>query len=161
MCVSIAIWDNTPAGKYDTPVHDHHPDPLEGRHAVRRLPHGADPRTWLPIRAAITASAFLGPTLTISLGIPNACNRCHNDKAKGETPEWAEEQLRKWYGPRKDPPHFAHAIAAGRAGKPEGERLPRRSGAPQGRSADRAGKRDFAVGAAIRAKPASTTPPRA
>ena len=60
------------------------------------------------------------PDLTIDLGIPNACNVCHNDRSQGETPEWAQQQVRNWYGKRKGPKHFAYAIAAGREGKPEG-----------------------------------------
>ena len=60
------------------------------------------------------------PDLTMALGIPNACNRCHHDKSKGETPEWAEASCH-WYGERKELPPFAYAFAAGRAGKPRGE----------------------------------------
>jgi tetratricopeptide (TPR) repeat protein len=60
------------------------------------------------------------PDLTVSLDIPNACNLCHNDREKGETPPWAAEQVRAWYGPRDEPPHFAHALAAGRRLEPEG-----------------------------------------
>jgi tetratricopeptide (TPR) repeat protein len=55
--------------------------------------------------------------------IPNACNGCHNDGSKGETPEWAVEKIRQWYPGRIAPPHFAFAIAAGRQGKPKGQRL--------------------------------------
>jgi tetratricopeptide (TPR) repeat protein len=60
------------------------------------------------------------PDLTVSLGIPNACNLCHDDASKGETPQWAQEQVEKWYGEREGPPHFAHAFDAGRKGDPEG-----------------------------------------
>ncbi len=59
----------------------------------------------------------------MALGIPNACTGCHHDTAKGETPQWAEDQVAPWYGPRKGPAHFAYAIAAGRKGKPEGEEM--------------------------------------
>lgn len=34
------------------------------------------------------------PALTISHGIPNACNRCHAD----QTPEWAANWVQDWYG---------------------------------------------------------------
>ncbi len=34
------------------------------------------------------------PELTSRLGIPNACNECHDDK----TPEWAAAQMDRWYG---------------------------------------------------------------
>jgi tetratricopeptide (TPR) repeat protein len=59
------------------------------------------------------------PDLTVSLGIPNACNLCHDDLSEGETPLWAEEQCEKWYGKPEGKEHFAHAIAAGRDGEPE------------------------------------------
>jgi tetratricopeptide (TPR) repeat protein len=34
------------------------------------------------------------PGLSQSIGTPNACNHCHEDK----TPEWAAERVRAWYG---------------------------------------------------------------
>jgi Flp pilus assembly protein TadD len=56
------------------------------------------------------------PELTVSLGIPNACTRCHADRDAA----WAVEQFNKWYG-RKERPAAARAalIAAGREGRPE------------------------------------------
>ena len=108
-----------PAGKYDTPSHHHHPDSSKpGTKCVEcHMPETTymvgDPRRDHSLRNP-------RPDLTIALGIPNACNLCHNDRSKGETPEWAEQQVRNWYGQRKGPKHFAHAIAAGRQGKPEG-----------------------------------------
>jgi tetratricopeptide (TPR) repeat protein len=59
------------------------------------------------------------PDLTVKLGIPNACNRCHEDK----TPQWAMEKVNEWYPltkkMREDDIHFAEIFAAGQAGKPE------------------------------------------
>ena len=109
------------AGKYDTPAHHHHPDSSKpGTRCVEcHMPEttymGVDPRRDHSLRNP-------RPDLTIWLGVPNACNGCHHDESKGETPEWAEEKLKQWYGKRKEPTHFAYAIAAGREGKPEGER---------------------------------------
>jgi len=37
------------------------------------------------------------PQLTIDVGIPNSCNRCHSD----QTPEWAAEWTDRWYGKEK------------------------------------------------------------
>lgn len=54
------------------------------------------------------------PRLTADLGVPNACNSCHNDKSKGETPQWAQEKIDSWYGKQDYSRHFAYAIAAGR-----------------------------------------------
>ncbi len=108
-----------PAGKYDTPAHHHHPDASKpGTKCVEcHMPETsymvADPRRDHSMRSP-------RPDLTIALGIPNACNNCHNDKSKGETAQWAEEKLEQWYGKRELPAHFAHAIAAGRQQKIEG-----------------------------------------
>lgn len=40
------------------------------------------------------------PLLTKQFGIPNACNRCHQDKDAS----WALEYVEKWYGPLMDRP---------------------------------------------------------
>jgi len=55
------------------------------------------------------------PDLSVKLGTPNACNDCHKDK----NPQWANDAVRGWYGPKEQPPHFAETIAAGRDGRPE------------------------------------------
>jgi len=55
------------------------------------------------------------PDLSVKLGTPNACNDCHRDKKA----QWANDAVRGWYGPKKQPPHFAETIAAGRDGRPE------------------------------------------
>jgi tetratricopeptide (TPR) repeat protein len=58
------------------------------------------------------------PDLTVTLGTPNACNGCHEK----ESPEWARDWVTKWYGPQRlHEPHYAHAIAAGRAGQPDAD----------------------------------------
>ena len=38
------------------------------------------------------------PRLTIELGVPNACNRCHTD----QTPAWAETWTTRWYGDKME-----------------------------------------------------------
>ncbi|MGZ5569075.1 MAG: ammonia-forming cytochrome c nitrite reductase subunit c552, partial [Limisphaerales bacterium] len=38
------------------------------------------------------------PVLTVEAGIPNACNKCHNDKSA----QWAVEANEKWYGTKMD-----------------------------------------------------------
>ncbi|MBN2474976.1 MAG: tetratricopeptide repeat protein [Pirellulales bacterium] len=109
-----------PAGTYDGVAHHHHPDASQpGTKCVEcHMPETpymvVDPRRDHSMRIP-------RPDLTIWLGIPNACNRCHHDESKGETPEWAEQQVQQWYGKRKEPTHFAYAIAGGREGKPEAE----------------------------------------
>ncbi len=55
------------------------------------------------------------PDLSLELGVPNACNGCHEDK----TARWAADQVAAWYGPgRASTPHFAQAIYAGGTGAP-------------------------------------------
>jgi tetratricopeptide (TPR) repeat protein len=49
------------------------------------------------------------PDLTMSLGTPNACNRCHRDK----TAQWSNDTMTKWYGPGRRE-HYASLIDAGR-----------------------------------------------
>jgi len=54
------------------------------------------------------------PKLTKEHGVPNACNRCHQD----QTTEWALEATEKWYGTRMERPtrHRAQLIAKARQG---------------------------------------------
>jgi predicted CXXCH cytochrome family protein len=53
------------------------------------------------------------PDLTISIGSPNACNHCHEDKS----PKWAADTIVEWIGKEiKDKNHFGKAIHAGRLG---------------------------------------------
>lgn len=47
------------------------------------------------------------PQLTIELGIPNSCNRCHADKS----PAWARDQVNSWYGADKMESRRAHQRA--------------------------------------------------
>jgi tetratricopeptide (TPR) repeat protein len=49
------------------------------------------------------------PDLTVAIGSPNACNRCHVDK----TTKWSDEAIAKWYGPGRRS-HYGTILAAGR-----------------------------------------------
>ncbi len=49
------------------------------------------------------------PDLSISIDVPNACNRCHMDK----TAQWSDESITKWYGPGRGR-HYGAIIKAGR-----------------------------------------------
>ncbi len=51
------------------------------------------------------------PDLSITIGTPNACNRCHMDK----TAQWSDEYITKWYGPGRRP-HYGTIIESGRKG---------------------------------------------
>ncbi len=48
------------------------------------------------------------PDLSIKLGAPNACNRCHVDK----TDQWSDQYITKWYGPGRRS-HYGTIIAEG------------------------------------------------
>lgn len=46
------------------------------------------------------------PDLTLKIGSPNACNQCHTE----ETPQWAQQHVEKWYGPKKHSTHYGEAF---------------------------------------------------
>jgi tetratricopeptide (TPR) repeat protein len=54
------------------------------------------------------------PDLTLQIGVPNACDRCHVDK----TTAWSVEAMAKWYGKRQRP-HYGTVLAEGRRQAPE------------------------------------------
>jgi tetratricopeptide (TPR) repeat protein len=57
------------------------------------------------------------PDLTVTLGVPNACNNCHTKR----TPQWAAEAVDMLWGKtRKGYQKFADAFVAGSAGGPSG-----------------------------------------
>lgn len=105
-------------GKYDTPSHHFHKVDSKGSQCVEcHMPETTymkvDPRRDHSFRIP-------RPELTLKLNIPNACNRCHDDKDA----KWAQEQVVKWYGEKKDWPKridFAETIAAGRQMQPEAQ----------------------------------------
>lgn len=51
------------------------------------------------------------PDLTVTTGVPNACQNCHAD----QDAEWASAALTKWHGPSRRA-EFASALHAGRSG---------------------------------------------
>ena len=95
------------AAKYDTAAHHFHPAGSAGARCVScHLPDTTymqiDPRHDHSIRIP-------RPDLSVSLGVPNACNRCHTNRDA----QWAATQVRTWY---KHAPasfqRFAGAFAA-------------------------------------------------
>jgi len=54
------------------------------------------------------------PDLTLDMGTPNACDRCHVNKPT----QWSVEAMAKWYGEARRP-HYGQIINAGREGRPE------------------------------------------
>lgn len=53
------------------------------------------------------------PDLTLSLGVPNACNSCHTDKDA----VWSEQYISEWYG-KKRAAHYGTTIAGGEDSDP-------------------------------------------
>ena len=49
------------------------------------------------------------PDLSVEIGVPNACNRCHVDKSA----QWSDQTITKWYGPGRKQ-HYGSIIDAGR-----------------------------------------------
>ena len=59
------------------------------------------------------------PDLTVELGVPNVCNRCHT--MPGEDAQWAADTVRQWYGDKRpDDPHYAKALALAESSDPAG-----------------------------------------
>jgi tetratricopeptide (TPR) repeat protein len=58
------------------------------------------------------------PDLSLKLDVPNACNRCHQDKSI----QWADEYITQWYGPGRRG-HYGTIIDAGRKHLPNAPTL--------------------------------------
>jgi predicted CXXCH cytochrome family protein len=95
------------AAKYDGPQHSFHPAGSSGAlcaacHMPTTTYMRIDPRHDHSLRIP-------RPDRSVQLGVPNACNNCHRDKA----PVWAADTVQRWYG--RTPggyQRFAEAFAA-------------------------------------------------
>jgi tetratricopeptide (TPR) repeat protein len=107
-------------GKYDTPTHHHHPAESAGASCIA-CHMGTE--TYMVVDERHDHSFRVPrPDLTVEFGVPNTCNECHN--LPHETPEWAAEAVRNWYGDKRlDDPHWAPAFAAASRGDSAGEEL--------------------------------------
>jgi predicted CXXCH cytochrome family protein len=75
-------------------------------------------RTYMGIHYRLDHSLRIPrPDLSIKIGTPNACNRCHVDKNS----QWSVDAITKWYGPGRRP-HYGTVIEAGRKGLPEAKK---------------------------------------
>ena len=99
--------------KFDIPDHHFHEAGSPGSRCVEcHMPAVdymvVDPRRDHSIRVP-------RPDLSVKLGTPNACNRCHDDKDA----KWAADWVTKWHGPERarDVRH-AETFAAARKGDP-------------------------------------------
>ncbi len=107
------------AGRYDSEAHHHHAPGTGGAscvdcHMPQQLYMVNDERADHSMRVP-------RPDLSLELGSPNACNRCHPDKPV----QWSIDALTRWYGEKPErAPHFGQALHAGRTGAPDaGRRL--------------------------------------
>lgn len=95
------------AAKYDTVAHHHHPASSVGAQCVScHLPDTA----YMQIDRRHDHSIRIPrPDLSVVLGVPNACNRCHAD----HDAQWASAQVKQWF-PTPNPgfQRFASAFAA-------------------------------------------------
>jgi predicted CXXCH cytochrome family protein len=97
------------AESFDTPAHHFHATGTAGSqcvncHAPETTYMVVDPRRDHSFRIP-------RPDLSVTLGVPNACSNCHDDKAN----QWAADHISAWHGPiRKQSPHYGEALRAGR-----------------------------------------------
>lgn len=113
---------------YDTFDHIRHPEGSEGSRCVDcHMPE----RTYMVVDPRRDHSFKVPrPDLSMELGTPNVCSACHADRSA----QWAAERIANWHGPDR-PSTFAHAVAGGRARRPDAEpvllRLAGGSSAPE------------------------------
>jgi predicted CXXCH cytochrome family protein len=101
------------AAKYDVPSHHFHtPGSVGARCVSCHLPDTAYMQIDLRHDHSIRIPR---PDLSVTLGVPNACNRCHTDR----TAQWAAAAVAKWH-PTRDPgfQRFASSFAADDRGDP-------------------------------------------
>jgi len=86
------------AGKYDAPGHHFHQQGSPGASCAEcHMP----PRDYMVVDPRHDHSLRVPrPDLSVELGTPNACNRCHQDKSHA----WAADQLAAWYGSLSEGP---------------------------------------------------------
>jgi tetratricopeptide (TPR) repeat protein len=105
-------------GKYDSATHHFHQPGSPGARCVEcHMP--------ATLYMVIDARRDHGiriprPDLSVTLGVPNACNKCHTDKPA----QWAADTVRKWYGHAPAGfQRFAEALNAGWVGAPGAGKL--------------------------------------
>lgn len=101
--------------KFDSPKHHFHEAGTPGAscvecHMPERTYMVVDPRRDHSIRVP-------RPDLSVKLGTPNACTRCHQD----QTDAWAANHVAEWFSNSPRSPHFGEAFAQARSGDPNGQ----------------------------------------
>jgi tetratricopeptide (TPR) repeat protein len=102
--------------RYDTTEHHHHkPNTASAMCVECHMPETTymvvDPRRDHSIRIP-------RPDLSVKLKTPNACNRCHSEKAAA----WASNAVDEWYGNKDErPTHYGEILHAARNGQPQAD----------------------------------------
>ncbi len=100
-------------GNYDSPAHHHHKPEGAGALCVEcHMPT----RNYMVVDARRDHSIRVPrPDLTVKLGVPNACQNCHNKPH--ETAGWATAIVAEWFPNRKHEPHYGEVFAQARGGE--------------------------------------------
>jgi tetratricopeptide (TPR) repeat protein len=98
---------------FDTPAHHHH---REGSAGARCVGCHMPERTYMVIDPRRDHSLRVPrPDLSVSIGVPNACNGCHQD----HDARWAAGVVARWFPQgRSGSPHYGQALHAARTGAP-------------------------------------------
>ncbi len=98
---------------YDSPAHHHHADDTVGTRCVEchmpsKMYMQSDPRRDHSFKVP-------RPDLSVKLGTPFACQKCHADRDA----EWAAARVAEWFpdSARRTTPHWAEVIASARQGE--------------------------------------------
>jgi len=99
------------ATAFDSPAHHKHRQGSTGAacvacHMPTQTYMGVDPRRDHSMRVP-------RPDLSVTLGTPNACTQCHDDRSAA----WAAGEVTRWYG-AEHPDHYGEVLARGRQGVP-------------------------------------------
>ncbi|WP_158287902.1 tetratricopeptide repeat protein [Falsiroseomonas bella] len=104
--------------RFDTAEHHRHPSGSAGAQCVScHMPAV----TYMGVdRRRDHAFSVPRPDVAAQIGAPDTCTSCHTDRPQS----WAARQIVEWFGPRRrDDPHPALAIVAGREGRAGGDAL--------------------------------------
>jgi tetratricopeptide (TPR) repeat protein len=105
------------ASTFDAPEHHHHTPGTEAASCVNcHMPK----KNYMVVDGRRDHSFRVPrPDVSAASGAPNACTQCHT----AQSAQWAADAVARWYGPnRRQEPHYAAAIDAGRRGLPHVER---------------------------------------
>lgn len=99
--------------RFDTAEHHHHPAGGTGAQCTAcHMPQA----TYMGVdRRHDHSFSVPRPDVAAQIGAPDACTSCHADQSQA----WAAQRIADWFGPRRrDDPHWALAIEAGRQERP-------------------------------------------